>query len=121
MGTYDFENALKRFFEITGCRTQLELAEFLQVRQSSISDAKRRKNIPAEWLVKLFYKKQVSPLWILNGTGAKYFRPADSETDMPHLIKIVEVRPPAECSSQELISELVRRALYSINTQEFQK
>ena len=35
--------ALQRFFEAVECRTQAELAEFLGIKQSSISDAKKKK------------------------------------------------------------------------------
>ena len=79
--------------------------------QSSISDAKRRKNIPAEWRVKLFEKKRINPEWILFGVGAKFLVPADSGQTMPHVVKVVEVRPPDACSAQGLFNELVRRAL----------
>ncbi|MDR2820841.1 MAG: helix-turn-helix domain containing protein [Desulfovibrio sp.] len=78
METYDFENALKRVFEAAECRTQVKLGDFLQVRQSSVSDAKSRKSIPAEWLIKLFDKKQISPNWILYGKGAKCLGPCSA-------------------------------------------
>lgn len=41
--------------------------------QSSVSDAKRRQSIPAEWRVKLFEKKRINPEWILtsNFTSSK--------------------------------------------------
>ncbi len=35
--------ALQRFFEAVECRTQAELAEFLGIKQSSISDAKKKR------------------------------------------------------------------------------
>ena len=41
-------SALSRVFEAAGCRTQSELADFLGVRQSSISDAKKRGSVPAD-------------------------------------------------------------------------
>jgi len=41
----EFEAALDRIKEIAGCRTQLELAKFLDVRQSSISDSKISRQI----------------------------------------------------------------------------
>ena len=44
---------LSRVFEAAECRTQMELADVLGIRQSSISDAKRRGVIPPEWLIKL--------------------------------------------------------------------
>ena len=103
-----FESQYNRVFEAAGCRTQTQLAAVLEVRQSSISDAKRRQSIPPDWLIKLFAKKRVSPEWIRMGTGAQYLQPPDA---MPHVAKTVEIRPPAECSAQGLLNELVRRAL----------
>ncbi|GAB1410048.1 hypothetical protein MASR1M90_12020 [Desulfovibrionales bacterium] len=41
-----FESQYKRVFEAAECRTQAQLASVLEVRQSSISDAKRRKIFP---------------------------------------------------------------------------
>ena len=49
----DFDSQFARIFEAAECRTQLELAEFLNIKSSSVSDAKRRKTVPSEWLVKL--------------------------------------------------------------------
>lgn len=121
MSTYDFENALKRVFEAAECRTQVELREFLQVRQSSVSDAKSRKSIPAEWLIKLLDKKQVNPNWVLYGECAKYLGPIDSEQCRPHVVRITEVRPPEECTAQALVNELVRRALEPLCIEEIQK
>ena len=106
-----FEAQYKRVFEAAECRTQIQLAEFLNIRQSSISDAKRRKSIPAEWRMKLFEKKRINPEWILSGEGAQYLVPADLAQNSPQEAKAVEVRPPSECSAQDLFSELVRRAL----------
>lgn len=103
--------ALKRFFEAAGCRTQVELAEFLGIRQSSISDAKKRKSIPSDWLLTLWRKKSVNPDWILWEQGARSLQSIDCvESDAPTTIYIKEVRPPEECSVEELIVEVVRRA-----------
>ena len=121
MTAYDFESAIKRVFEAAGCRTQAELGDFLQVRQSSVSDAKRRKSIPAEWLVKLFEKKRISPTWVLYGEGGKHFVASDSRQTLPHVVRVTEVRPPKECSAQELFNELVRRALEKPDDEAIQK
>lgn len=67
-----FVAALERIQEVTGTRTQVQLAEALKVRQSSISDAKRRHSIPDGWLVKLLRSHQAMPDWILTGTGPKH-------------------------------------------------
>lgn len=45
-----FQDAYERILQATGLRTQSEVAALLGVKQSSISDAKRRKHIPDPWL-----------------------------------------------------------------------
>lgn len=67
-----FEDQMRRIQEAAGTRTQANLADFLGIRQTSVSDAKRRGKIPAEWLVILMRVKQVLPEWILTGQGPCY-------------------------------------------------
>lgn len=67
-----YEAAMGRVRGVTSANTQVQLAEVLDVRQSSISDAKRRASIPPEWLLKLMRSHQVMPEWILTGQGAKF-------------------------------------------------
>lgn len=104
-------SALERVFQTAGCRTQQQLAEFLDIRQSAITDAKRRGAIPADWLLKLLRIQGVNPDWILTGEGVHYLRPAESEEPVFSAERVIEIRPPEQCSAQELINELVRRAL----------
>ena len=70
-----FSEAYARMCEILGVRTQVELAETLGIRQSSISDAKRRDAVPACWLLTLLERYQINPSWLLTGAGAKYLVP----------------------------------------------
>ncbi len=104
-------SALERIFQAAGCRTQQQLAEFLDIRQSAITDAKRRGAIPADWLLKLLRIQGVNPDWILTGKGVHYLRSAESEEPVFPAERVIEIRPPEQCSAQELINELVRRAL----------
>lgn len=67
-----FQETYERICEITGVRTQVELANLLAIRQSSISDAKRRNSIPADWYMKLFEQFGISPNWLKYGTGPRY-------------------------------------------------
>ena len=106
-----FEARYNRLLEATGCKTQVELGEFLKIRQSSVSDAKSRNAIPSDWLITLLKKKNINPLWVLNGLEPKFIAPLMCEQLNPHLVRIVEVKPPEQCTAQELINELVRRAL----------
>lgn len=110
MSNQESKGAMNRVFEVAGCRTQVELAKLLGIRQSSISDAKKRQTIPAEWLVKLLRLKGASPEWILTGLGPQKLGPADGEPTT-QIIYLTEIKPPKECSAQDLVNELVRRAL----------
>ena len=114
--------ALQRVFESAECKTQAQLADFLEIRQSSISDAKKRKSIPAEWLIKLLKLKWINPEWILTGEGSQYLKPSEYQPpEHPHVVYMTEYRPPENCPSQELFSELVRRALKQPDMEEFRK
>ncbi len=105
---------LERFFEAAGCRTQTELAEFLGIRQSSISDAKKRGSIPPDWLLLLWRKKGINPDWILTGQGSKGLQSVDLPEPSP-IVNTVEVRPPGECSVEELLATIIQRILNSAN------
>ncbi|MFT4302821.1 MAG: helix-turn-helix domain-containing protein [Desulfovibrio sp.] len=89
---------LDRFFEATGCRTQVELAEFLGIRQSSIADAKKRGNIPSAWLLTLWRKRRVNPDWILTGQESKNLFYAQFEDLTQQKIHIKEISPPESFS-----------------------
>lgn len=62
-----FGEMFERIQKATGTRTQVELAELLEIRQSSISDAKRRQSIPPDWILKLLESHRVNPEWIKFG------------------------------------------------------
>ncbi len=67
------------------------------------------------WLITLLVKKRVSPEWVLFGKDAQHLIPADADQAKPHVVRVTEIRPPKECSAQELFNELVRRALQEPN------
>ena len=64
----------KRIQAVTRTRTQTALAEILEIRQSSISDAKRRQSVPGAWYITLFEKLGVNPDWLKSGIGPVYLR-----------------------------------------------
>lgn len=101
---------LNRVFEIAGCRTQTELAEFLGISQSAIADAKKRGRIPSDWLLTLWRRKGANPDWILTGQGSKGLQPTDASGIVKApAIYITEIRPPEECSIEELVTEIIHR------------
>lgn len=132
-------DSLNRVYEAAECRTQAELGDFFGIRQSSISDAKRRRAIPPEWLLTLLRRKGINPEWILTGQGEKYFVLPASGPFVPEDRKdpgapdisgepgpvsgdMQSSAPPApiaktakECTTQELLTELVRRVLANLS------
>lgn len=73
-----FDLFLERVRKATGVKTQVELGKVLGIRQSSISDAKRRGSVPADWLMKLFRTYGLNPDWLLEGASPVYLKPGAS-------------------------------------------
>ncbi len=70
----NFAEIFERIKLATSTRTQVELAEVLDIRQSSISDAKRRNSVPSDWYMKLFEQFGLNPDWLKKGSGPMYLR-----------------------------------------------
>ena len=86
MERHEFDAAYARICEVCGMKTQTELSAYLGIRQSSISDAKRRMMIPAAWLLTLLTREGVNPTWILTGGGSKFLVPASLPPSAPTLL-----------------------------------
>lgn len=69
--TDSWDAAWARICEALGVRTQVEVAAALGIRQSSVSDAKRRGAIPADWQIKLLESHGLHPVWVRTGAGPK--------------------------------------------------
>ena len=69
-----YKKTIERIKAVTHTRTQTALAEILEIRQSSISDAKRRQSVPGAWYMTLFEKLGVNPDWLKSGVGPVYLR-----------------------------------------------
>lgn len=67
-----FDETYERMKSATHARTQMELAKMLDIGQSSISDAKRRKSIPAEWFLRLHDRFGLSIDWLRGKDGPMY-------------------------------------------------
>ncbi len=82
-----FNEAIERIKKATGARTQVQLAEVLDVRQSSISDAKRRCSIPAEWFLKLYRSHGLDPDWIADGVEPVYINPSKGKLSADAILR----------------------------------
>lgn len=74
-----FESAIQRIYSSTSTRTQAQLADILGIRQSSISDAKKRGAIPADWQITLFNRFALNPAWICTGEGPQFLVGSEGE------------------------------------------
>lgn len=112
-----FNEQMERIKLITGKRTQVELADLLGVRQSSVSDAKRRGRIPSGWLVTLMRYKHANPEWILTGNGPTFisFSPVDLQSEAEGEAEECRADTLAlrRLPSRMLADELVRRIVVS--------
>ena len=115
MGTLGFQEQLERIKLISDARTQVELAKFLGIRQSEVSDAKRRREIPSSWLVILMLN--VNPEWILTGKGPYSITrlPVLNDHDIEEVIVAEKSDKEAlrRLPSRILADELVRRIVIS--------
>ena len=96
----------ERIISALGLRTQVELAELLDVRQSSISDALKRNDpdgVPAGWKLRLLEAAGLRPEWIRTGEGPRYMVSSDDGVNTaPNYGRI---RPALE----ELLADIGRR------------
>ena len=84
-----FDEVLDRIKKATGARTQVELANLLGIRQSSISDAKRRNSVPADWYMKLYRSLGLNPEWLSDGIEPMYLKPGMGDTHVASMAEPV--------------------------------
>lgn len=102
--------ALDRIYSITETTTQVALSEVLGIRQSSVSDARKRNSIPGAWLVTLVERFAANPAWVLTGQGPRYLLPSDSRDE------IALAEETLENIRAEAIAEGRRTALDDLTT-----
>ncbi|WP_027186181.1 LexA family transcriptional regulator [Desulfovibrio inopinatus] len=71
---------IERMKEITGRRTQTDLAELLSVAPSTVSIYSRRTSVPDSWIRRLIESHRANPEYLLHGIGAKVLDGTDSLT-----------------------------------------
>ena len=86
MNAIIFHPFYQRLFSEGIIASQRELASLLGVKDSAISQAKKRKIIPRAWITEISEKMNLTPKWIKTGNGEKYF---DKPDDSNHSFEIV--------------------------------
>ncbi|WP_243310546.1 LexA family transcriptional regulator [Fundidesulfovibrio agrisoli] len=85
----EFTLGFERIVQALGLASQSDLAITLDIRQSSISDAKRRGVIPGEWALKLYRNFGLNPRWVYDGLPPVFLTkpspsgPEDAGWDQP--------------------------------------
>ena len=65
----NFEHCWKRVREFTDLKKQTQLADFLEISSSNISEAKIKDRFPLVWAFKIAQAYDISTDWILTGEG----------------------------------------------------
>ena len=106
----DFESQWRRLLDAAGCRTQAELAAFLEITQPSVAQSKHRRSIPVDWLMKLMSKKNIHPDQILGSTGVGKGRMKNGKKrKISPAAPVSQPNRARDCTTDELLAELARR------------
>lgn len=115
MPTSKFESFLQRVFSATGINSQNELANALNINRSAITQAKKKNDFPARWLLDLYRLFGLNPDWLETGKGPTYVNPSVlREYDFKGIPK-VKARLCAGGGSFEVGSEI--EGYYSFRTE----
>jgi hypothetical protein len=68
----DVPGILQRLHQVTGVRTDAELARYLEITPQSIISAKRTGRIPRRWFYKVGYEKDIRIEWLETGEEPMY-------------------------------------------------
>jgi hypothetical protein len=70
---------IERLIKATGCKSQRELAAYLEVTPGYITNAVRRDKIPEAWLYKVGLRTRRRVEWLLTGQGPEFLNEAAAE------------------------------------------
>ncbi len=72
MDLSEFDIFLSRVYAATGIKSQNELAVFLKVNRSAITQAKKKGLVPENWIFKLSRSFDLNPDWLEKGKGQQH-------------------------------------------------
>lgn len=100
------DGLIGRILEVTGIRSQSELADALGINRSGITHARRKNEIPDRWIVKLYRKFGLNPVWIETGAGRVFLNVETSQDIEFKTIPKVKARLSAGTGSFETLSDV---------------
>ena len=110
----DFQTFFERAARALGIKSLSELATILGVNRSSITQARKKNSIPANWLLSLFRSHGLNPDWLEGGDGPKWLRSGETDQDAFFRIPKVQARLCAGAGSLEVGSQI--EEYYSFQT-----
>ncbi len=83
----DFEEVFDRLKQAVKAKSDSHLARILGIKQSSVSSAKTREQIPPSWITKISMEYNISADWLLYGTGGMEIgeKGQGNKCDKPHV------------------------------------
>jgi phage repressor protein C with HTH and peptisase S24 domain len=101
-----FEIFSKKVSDVIGLRNQNELSAVIGVNSSSITQARKRDKIPANWILQLCLKYGLNPNWLEMDIGPVFIQPFNNAEEEFMQIPKVRARLCAGGGSFEVGSEI---------------
>jgi phage repressor protein C with HTH and peptisase S24 domain len=101
-----FEIFSKKVSDVIGLRNQNELSAVIGVNSSSITQARKRDKIPANWILQLCLKYGLNPNWLEKDIGPVFIQPFNNAEEEFMQIPKVRARLCAGGGSFEVGSEI---------------
>ncbi|NOQ20939.1 MAG: transcriptional regulator [Desulfobacterales bacterium] len=101
-----FDIFSKKVSDVIGLRNQNELSAVIGVNSSSITQARKRDKIPANWILQLCLKYGLNPNWLKKDIGPVFIQPFNNAEEEFMQIPKVRARLCAGGGSFEVGSEI---------------
>jgi phage repressor protein C with HTH and peptisase S24 domain len=115
MMTKNFQQFFDRASMALGITSLSELAAILHVNRSSITQARKKNSVPANWLLELFRSHGLNPDWLAGGSGPQWLKSGDAFKSDFFPVPKVQARLCAGAGSFEIGARI--EDYYSFQTQ----
>jgi len=106
-----FETFFQRICEATPITSQSDLANYLGISRSAITQAKKNDAIPKKWILELSQAFSLNPVWLEKGSGPQTLNHIDNLNNLFYKVRKVKARLSAGGGSFEVGPEI--EGLYS--------